>query len=97
MQGRRGAAICYNWQGRGQRLDLVAIEIKPSPSAFYYSRSWLTKHHGGATGTHDYLNHGRTNVLGSTFVDLLMCRSWNFEYYIIFVMVFFNSSKPVEN
>ena len=34
-------------------------------------------------------------VLGSSSIDLLMCRSWNFEYYVTFVILFFNSSKPL--
>ena len=27
-------------------------------------------------------------VPDSSSVDLLMCRSWNFEYFVIFVMIF---------
>ena len=39
----------------------------------------------------------KTQVLGSLSIDLLMCRSWSFEYYVIFVTFLFNSSKPVRN
>ena len=40
-----------------------------------------------------YILFFKINVLGSSSVDLLMCRSWNFEYYVIFVMFLFQLLK----
>ena len=37
---------------------------------------------------HQLTRFSLANVLGSSFVDLLMCHSLNFEYYGIFVMIF---------
>ena len=37
------------------------------------------------------------NVLGSSSAHLLMCRSWNFEYYVIFVKIYFMFTFYWEN